>query len=1066
MADPVSVVSAAIVSGDLIIGLSDGGIINAGRVQGPQGLDGPIGPTGANGFAGHDGNTIRTSQGRPAADLGVEGDFAINTVDIEIFGPKLNNGWGNGTPLRGRVSEAGKEYKRDDERELFGMAPTGVSTSGLESLQVTAPLENIGTATNPNIYIPPATGTTTTFINQEGVSVTAGGQDGYMTAADKEKLDHIAPGADVTSVFGRDGEVTAQEGDYSLNQIGGVTITAPADGELLVYQGGEWVNDNVTPPALTILGSVDISQPVPPTYNGQPYVPSNGDMWVNTITGAADASWVGIAGETIAANTAVVYAPDNSWHVGGVIGMLADYVPLSGGDISADPSARGPREDGALKLHDDGGAIKLALYPGGNIDSYGNQLNLRGTNQNQTIRAYGNQTKALQFQIGDGTTFETYFEIKQLAAGDDSVTVYSVPLTLKSTGIGESGYVTQNSSGAITGSVTASTGDIFTTGQLGLKHNNDASPSIIAAWGGTGTNLSFRLGNSVNPVGLTEVLNITPSLATFTKDVYLEGTNLWFSDGGIYQYLKVPSPAGHTESRTLVMSCQKAEAGAVTNTQYWNADITKFEKADVEMNVSLTVSESITAGGGAEGWIGFGAGHSINYFQAGTEGAYTYFTDNISDGTRTFATLGWTESNFFRPVKIQRALSNSQTGSTGFDVLGVRPGYLNADHAILYTYYKTYSNVPANNTGDSIRYEGAIANSTDLVNKGYVDSQSSGNTYTIDHLSGINVATRNGELNFNNSDPALVTYISFAPNGDSGNPIHPIENTDLIGILVNDHAYVYQVTGGTANALNVLHVKGTAPFVSGDTAESRIFPSNFVQKTGALHQTVEGSLTVNGTISTILDHGAIGIKRPTDAELTWYVWHPDSEDTGKPVKYVGKYGCEHLFHCYDVNNENPEVRARFTHGQNYLNGLTTSDTLADQSSPNEQIVTKQYVDQKPPGTPFIWAATTKAGDQLLPGECTLNSDGTFIFAKTNATGGDIGISSGEVQVSGVKLQYTVYRQVSTGAWNTVIMGITESYFMGSGTNFFNRIQRSTNIVSGIGGFSEGDIAYVNLPGWL
>ncbi len=164
MVNSVSVVSAAIVSGDLVIGLSDGGIINAGHVQGPQGLDGPTGPTGANGFAGTDGNTIRTSQGRPAPDLGNEGDFAINTVDIEIFGPKLNHGWGNGTPLRGRVSEAERERSRDDKRELEGMAPLGaaatdstayataaqgvLAANSVQAVSVTSPIVNTGTAKN------------------------------------------------------------------------------------------------------------------------------------------------------------------------------------------------------------------------------------------------------------------------------------------------------------------------------------------------------------------------------------------------------------------------------------------------------------------------------------------------------------------------------------------------------------------------------------------------------------------------------------------------------------------------------------------------------------------------------------------------------------------------------------------------------------------------------------------------------------------------------------------------------------------------------------------------------
>jgi len=46
----------------------------------------------------------------------------------------------------------------------------------------------------------------------------------------------------VTSVFGRTGAVTAQEGDYSLDQLSGVTITSPASGDILTYNGSSWVN--------------------------------------------------------------------------------------------------------------------------------------------------------------------------------------------------------------------------------------------------------------------------------------------------------------------------------------------------------------------------------------------------------------------------------------------------------------------------------------------------------------------------------------------------------------------------------------------------------------------------------------------------------------------------------------------------------------------------------------------------------------------------------------------------------------------------------------------------------
>ena len=101
MALPVSVVSAGIVSGDLVLGLSDGQLINAGRVQGPAGLRGPDGPIGPRGKDGLDGNTILSSRGMPKPDQGKEGDFVIDVTEWVIYGPKAgdNAAWGQGQPL-------------------------------------------------------------------------------------------------------------------------------------------------------------------------------------------------------------------------------------------------------------------------------------------------------------------------------------------------------------------------------------------------------------------------------------------------------------------------------------------------------------------------------------------------------------------------------------------------------------------------------------------------------------------------------------------------------------------------------------------------------------------------------------------------------------------------------------------------------------------------------------------------------------------------------------------------------------------------------------------------------
>ena len=135
MAGPVSVVSAGIVSGDLILGLSDGQLINAGRAQGPQGLNGPAGPIGPKGKDGLDGKTILNTQGRPSPDVGKEGDFVIDTVHWEIFGPKAgdNASWGKGQPLLAARANAKGEVTHSDRWAAGGgrFFPMGGSSASI-----------------------------------------------------------------------------------------------------------------------------------------------------------------------------------------------------------------------------------------------------------------------------------------------------------------------------------------------------------------------------------------------------------------------------------------------------------------------------------------------------------------------------------------------------------------------------------------------------------------------------------------------------------------------------------------------------------------------------------------------------------------------------------------------------------------------------------------------------------------------------------------------------------------------------------------------------------------------
>jgi hypothetical protein len=60
----------------------------------------------------------------------------------------------------------------------------------------------------------------------------------------------------VNSVFGRVGNIIATEGDYTLTQLGDVTLTSPANGQVLKYNGTQWVNSTDIDTGITTLNTL------------------------------------------------------------------------------------------------------------------------------------------------------------------------------------------------------------------------------------------------------------------------------------------------------------------------------------------------------------------------------------------------------------------------------------------------------------------------------------------------------------------------------------------------------------------------------------------------------------------------------------------------------------------------------------------------------------------------------------------------------------------------------------------------------------------------------------------
>lgn len=88
-------------SGELLLGLSDGSLINVGRVVGPAGATGAAGPTGLPGAAGVDGEAVLSGPRAPQSDDGKEGDHWIDISSAEFgFYKKGGDGWSKLANLR------------------------------------------------------------------------------------------------------------------------------------------------------------------------------------------------------------------------------------------------------------------------------------------------------------------------------------------------------------------------------------------------------------------------------------------------------------------------------------------------------------------------------------------------------------------------------------------------------------------------------------------------------------------------------------------------------------------------------------------------------------------------------------------------------------------------------------------------------------------------------------------------------------------------------------------------------------------------------------------------------
>lgn len=464
-------------------------------------------------------------------DVNVQNDLVIVTETTEDIVVNVSNAAGPqgpagpagvGVPVGGTIGQVLKKFTNTNYDTYWAADASGLTSVGLSvptgltvtnsplttngtlavglesgySIPTTASQTTWNTAYNDSIVSAAVTGTTTktlTLNQQDGGSVTASWSDLNTDA--------------VTSVFGRTGAVIATEGDYTLTQLGDVTLTSPTNGQVLKYNGTTWVNNTDTDTGLT---SVGLSMPSAFNVANSPLT-SNGTL---AVTGAGLATQY-IRGDGQLAtfpSTASGGSSVNYYLNGSVNASVAGYKQLDNNAIVGGGTDFTLVGNGLIAqfLTDAGNPNRIQI-PGGawNFEMYF-----------QVSSAGGNQKFYIELHKYDGSTFSLIASssaVPEEITGGTSIDLYLTSLAVPTTTLLTTDrlairvYIVDNAVGRTITLHTENTTlcEIITTFSGGVSSLNGLSANTqYFATGTSGTDFN------INSVTDTHTFNLPTASAT------------------------------------------------------------------------------------------------------------------------------------------------------------------------------------------------------------------------------------------------------------------------------------------------------------------------------------------------------------------------------------------------------------------------------------------------------------------------------------------------------------------------------------------------------------------------
>ena len=216
-----------------------------------------------------------------------------------------------------------------------------------------------------------------TLSNSDLFLVNRGGSD-YSVSFDKVM-------ADIDSLITvGDGKITITESDGT--KVGEFTVNQAGDLEIALPQV-------VIPESLHPKGFINVEDTAPSAEHGDIYIQHDA---MDPVAKTPDASFLGLAGQTVNEGVFVIYGSDDLWHAGGQANPTSVQTDWEETDITSDAYLKN-KPDLKSEIHATAGNGAIKVEAG---------VGLIATGQNGTANQLGESIRTIAAVVGDGITID------------------------------------------------------------------------------------------------------------------------------------------------------------------------------------------------------------------------------------------------------------------------------------------------------------------------------------------------------------------------------------------------------------------------------------------------------------------------------------------------------------------------------------------------------------------------------------------------------------------------------------------------------------------------------------